>query len=142
MMWLWLRLRGMWEVIHSPETAFRRKLDGPSYLIPLGVLSLLSAGLYIVQSPIHMDWLRSQLTATGAPAAQIASSVDILRRSTQAGTLAVPLLLMLRWLAHAVLIWLTAQLFLLRLDFSRTLTVVAYAYIPILLRDATICLVL
>jgi len=41
-----------------------------------------------------------------------------------------------------LLLWLTAQLFLVHLKFSHILTVVSYSYLPVVIRDAVVCLVL
>jgi hypothetical protein len=142
MKWAWSRLKALLEVNYSPELVFGRNLDGPSYLIPLVVLSLFSVILAAIQSPIQLEWMRWQMDAAGAPASQAAAQLDLMRRSTKAGLVAVPLLYLFRWLAHALLIWLTAQLFLVQLKFSQMLTIVAYSYVPLVLRDAVICLIL
>lgn len=55
---------------------------------------------------------------------------------------AVPLLLFLKWLFFAAVLWLPAQVFLDNLVFARALSVVAYSYVPILVRDATILFIL
>ena len=140
--WIASRLRQMWEVLHSPVSAFARNPDGPGYLVPLVVLSLISMVLAVIQSPIQLEWMSAQLFAAGAAPAQVADGFDLMRRSVRAGVIVVPLLLTIRWLTHALLLWLTAQLFLISIGFSQTLTVVAYSYVPILLRDVAACLVL
>jgi len=132
----------MWDVLHSPVSAFARNPDGPGYLVPLVVLSLISMVLAAIESPIQVEWMRAQLNSAGAVPAQISSSLDLMRRSARVGLIIIPLFVAVRWLAHALLIWLTAQLFLITLGFSRTLTVIAYSHIPILLRDMAACLVL
>ncbi len=132
----------MWEVVHSPEEAFSANESGPTYLVPFVVISLLYVILSLIQAPIQIEWMRAQMIAASAPPGEVDSSIQIMRRSLGAGAIVIPLLLMVRGLAHALLIWLTAQVFLIRLGFSQTLTVVSYAYIPVLLRDATVCLIL
>jgi hypothetical protein len=130
------------EVNYSPELVFDRNLDGPSYLVPLVVLSLFSLLLSIIQAPIQLEWMGWQIDAAGTPPPQAAASLDLMRRSMRTGLIGIPLLYLLRLLAHALLIWLTAQLYLVQLKFSQMLTIVAYSYMPVVLRDGVICLVL
>ncbi len=142
MKWIWSRLKGMWLIIHSPQEALVRNQEGPSFLVPLVVLSLVYAALTMIQAPIQLEWMQRQMLSAGAPAAQAATGLEMARRSTSFALISAPALLMLRWLAHALLLWLVAQVFLVGLSFSKTLTVVAYAYVPIILRDVTICVIL
>jgi len=142
MNWIWARVKALMEVNYSPEEAFNRNLEGPSWLIPLVVLSLLSVLISVIQAPVQLEWMSSQIDAAGATPAAAAGSLNLMRRSARAGLVAIPILYLLRWLAHALLIWLTAQLFLVQLKFSRILTIVSYSYLPVAFRDAVICLIL
>ncbi len=140
--WVWSRVKALWIVLHSPGEAFACGKAGPSYLVPFVVLSSLYLLLSVIQAPIQEAWIQEQMTAAGTPPAQVAAGLDLLRRSSRFAVVSVPFLLLLRWLAHALLVWLVAQALLVGLDFSKTLTTVAYAYVPVLLRDATACLIL
>jgi len=142
MEWIRSRLRGMWLVLHSPCEALACDLRGPSYLVPFVILSLFYTLIAVIQAPIQLEWLQVQAAASGTEAARTAAGLEMARRSVRLSLILVPILLMLRWLVHAFLFWLTAQVFLVGLSFSKTLTVVAYSYIPILFRDATTCLIL
>ncbi len=142
MRWILSRLTGMWLVVHSPREAFARSDSGPAFLVPLVVLSLFYSVLSIIQAPIQVEWMQAQINAAGAPPDQAMASLELFRRSVRWALASVPLLLLLRWLAYALLLWLGAQALLIPLGFSTTVTVVAYAYVPVLLRDATSCLVL
>ncbi len=119
-----------------------KEFPGPSFLVPLGILGLAGVGISILQSPIQMEWMRFQLEAAGAPGDQLKSNLDMMGRSSLMTLLITPLLLFLRWLLLASLIWLTAAVFLHSLTYQKVLTVVAFSYLPILARDAVTCLIL
>lgn len=140
--WITSRFIALVEVIHSPESAFSRPLTGPSYLVPLVVLGLLSGLLSILQLPIHLTWAEQQMLASGAPGDQIASNLQWMKKSGQFGAFMVPLFLVLRWTLFACLLWLTVQLIANLIDFQRVLTVVAYSSVAILLREVFIYLIL
>ena len=142
MNWLTPRLLALMEVIHSPELAFARHLGGPSYLVPLCVLGVLFVALSSAQAPLHVHWMQYQMEEAGAPPDQVAQQLALIHRSHRFAPVVVPLLLLLRWAAFAFLLRLTSQLFLEELAFQRLLGIVAYSYLPILVRDATILLVL
>ncbi len=142
MKWVLQRLRLLFEVVHSPEIAFCRELTGPSFLVPLCILGLLSAGIAAIQFPLQVEWMRFQMESAGASATQAAASLELVRRSGGLSIALAPVLLFLRWLLLAYMIWLMAGLFVIMLDYSKILTIVAYSYLPILVRDAVILLVL
>ncbi len=142
MKWALQRMRLLFEVVHSPEIAFGKDLTGPSYLVPLCVLGLLSAGISAIQLPLQAEWMRFQLESAGASDAQAATSLGLVRASAELSIVLGPALLFLRWLLLASVVWLVAGLFLLMLDYSRILTIVAYSYLPMVVRDSAILLVL
>jgi len=65
-----------------------------------------------------------------------------MNKSVTVTSLLTPALLFLRWLLLALIIWLTAAVFLDALTYKKALTIVAYSYLPILARDAVTCVVL
>lgn len=140
--WIAVRTSTFVEVTHAPELAFARNLQGPSYLLPLFILGLAFVVLSQLQAPLTIQWTYHQLQAAGAPQEQVAAGVDLMRKSQHLATVLVPMLLFLRWLLFAMVLWLTSQLFLANVDFSRVLSVVAYSYIPILFRDAIVLFIL
>jgi hypothetical protein len=129
------------QVLHAPEAAYRRDLHGPSYLIPLLILGVAFTLISAAQSPYHIRWMQHQLESSGAPAEQVAGTMELLRRSDAWRAVGVPLLLLLRWVLFALLLWLAAQLVLGLLDFQHALTIVGFSYPPLLLRDSVVCLV-
>ena len=142
MRWVRQQIGFFLQVLHSPETAFVNEFSGPSFLVPLCILGLLGIGISVLQSPIQMEWIRFQLEAAGTPAGQIRSSLDMMNKSVTVTSLLTPALLFLRWLLLALMIWLTAAVFLDALTYKKALTIVAYSYLPILARDAVTCVVL
>jgi hypothetical protein len=142
MRWVRQQIGFFLQVLHSPETAFVNEFSGPIFLVPLCILGLLGIGISVLQSPIQMEWIRFQLEAAGTPAGQIRSSLDMMNKSVTVTSLLTPALLFLRWLLLALMIWLTAAVFLDALTYKKALTIVAYSYLPILARDAVTCVVL
>ncbi len=142
MKWVRQQIGLFFEVLHSPETAFLNEFPGPSFLVPLGILGLAGIGISILQSPIQMEWMRFQLEAAGAQGEQLRSSLDMMGKSSLMTLLGTPVLLFLRWLLLASMIWLTAAVFLDSLTYQKVLTVVALSYLPILARDALTCRIL
>ena len=142
MRWVRQQIGFFLQVLHSPETAFVNEFSGPSFLVPLCILGLLGIGISVLQSPIQMEWIRFQLEAAGTPAGQIRSSLDMMNKSIAVTFLLTPALLFLRWLLLALMIWLTAAVFLDALTYKKALTIVAYSYLPILARDAVTCVML
>ena len=142
MRWVRQQIGFFLQVLHSPETAFVNEFSGPSFLVPLCILGLLGIGISVLQSPIQMEWIRFQLEAAGTPAGQIRSSLDMMNKSVTVTSLLTPALLFLRWLLLALMIWLTAAVFLDALTYKKALTIVAYSYLPILARDAVTCVML
>jgi hypothetical protein len=142
--WRWIadRFAILIEAAHSPEVAFTRNLRGPSFLLPFCVLGLSFVTIAALQMPLGIQWSQHQLQAAGASREQVAAALDLARKSQQWVTFAVPLLLILKWLVFAAVLWLPAQVFLDNLAFSCVLSVVAYSYVPILVRDATILFIL
>lgn len=142
MRWVMQQIGSFLEVLHSPEKAFLNEFSGPSFLVPLCVLSLLGIGISVLQSPIQIEWMRFQLEAAGTTGEQVKSSLDMMNKSSVISLLLTPALLFLRWLLLALMIWLTAAVFLDSLTYKKVLTIVAYSYLPILARDAVTCLIL
>ncbi len=142
MRWVRHQIASFLEVLHSPETAFLNVFSGPSFLVPLCILGFLAVGISALQSPIQMEWLRFQLEAAGTAGEQLRSSLEMMHKSNIMGLLLAPVLLFLRWLLLASMLWLTAAVLLDSLTYRNVLTVVAYSYLPILARDAVVCLIL
>ncbi len=142
MKWALQRIRLLFEVIHSPEIAFGKDMTGPTYLVPLCVLGLFAAVISAIQFPLQAEWMRFQLESAGASDTQAAASLELVRRSAHLSVALAPILLFIRWLLLASIIWLVAGLFLLVLDYSRILAIVAYSYLPMVARDAVILLVI
>jgi hypothetical protein len=142
MRWFRKEIGFFFEVLHSPEIAFQHEFPGPSYLVPLCILGLMGICISALQSPVQMEWMRFQLEAVGMPAEQMRSRLEMLSRSNVMAVLLTPVLLFLRWLLLALMLWLTAAVFLDTLTYRKVLTIVAFSYLPILGRDAVSCLVL
>lgn len=140
--WLAARTSTLVEVTHAPELAFTRNLEGPSYVVPLCFLGLGFVLLAFLQAPLSLQWVQRQMQAAGSPPAQVADGIAMMSRSLGWGAAVVPLLLFIKWLLFAAILWLTSQLFLADLGFSRVLSIVAYSYPPILLRDVVILFIL
>jgi len=140
--WLVARILTLCEVIHAPEVAFARSLEGPSYLVPFCILGACFVLLAFLQAPLSLSWAQRQMEAAGSPPAQVAAGLAAMWRSMRWGAAAAPALLFLKWLLFATMLWLTSQVFLADLGFSRVLNIVAYSYPPILLRDAAILFIL
>jgi len=130
------------KMTHSPETMCRSDFVMASWLLPLALFGLLHAALSLAQAPIQIQWAETQMTATGAPPDQISAQVALMQRSSWLAVLASPLLLLLRWSAFSLILWLTAQLLLLELGYRQMHAAVAYSHLPLLARDAATCLVL
>jgi len=140
--WLAARTATFFEALHAPEAAFSRPLEGPSYLVPLALLGSAFVLLAHLQAPMSIHWAVQQMRGAGAPEGQIAAGLAAMRQSQRWAIAVVPVLLFGKWLLFAGILWLTAQLFLAAAGFSRTLSVVAFSYAPILFRDAVIFLIL
>jgi len=142
MSWLRSRMMAFFQVLPAPEAAFARDLRGPSFLIPLLILSLAFTLLSVAQSPIHLQWARHQMESTGTSPEQVSAALDLLRRSSAWSFVGVPLFLLAHWMLYALLLWLAAQALLDLLEFQQALTIVAFSYLPILFRDGVVSLVL
>jgi hypothetical protein len=142
MRWFWKEIGFFFEVLHSPEIAFQREFPRPSYLVPLCVLGIMGICISVLQSPVQMEWMRLQLEAVGMPADQVRARLEMLSRSNVMAALLTPVLLFLRWLLLASMLWLTAAVFLDTLTYRKVLSIVAFSYLPILGRDAVSCMVL
>lgn len=140
----WLRIRTLTflEVVVAPESAFNRDLGGHSYMLPLGILSLSFVLLSWLQAPLAIRWAHLQMQAANASPDQISASLAVMWRVQRWSLAAVPLLLLVKWLLCAAMIWLVAQLCLASLTYARGLGIVAYCYLPVFLRDATILFIL
>ncbi len=142
MNWIFTRTRAFLQMLYAPDAAYKHDLRGPSCLIPLLILGVAFTLISAAQSPYHGRWMQHQLESAGAPPEQITATMDLLRRSDAWRAAGVPLYLLLRWALFALLLWLAGQLILGQPDFQHALTIVAFSYLPILLRDSIICLVL
>lgn len=141
MKWFASRLVTLIHVLHSPESAFRENLSGPTYLVPFLVLGFSFIVISFLQVPFNLQWMEYQMSASGASADQITSSLELVRKSSRLGVLLVPLLLISKWSFFALVLWLTSQLILREIQYQKVLTVVAYSYSALLLRDAFIYLI-
>jgi hypothetical protein len=135
--WAVARTSTLLQVIGAPESAFARRLDGPSYLLALIIFGSLFAFLSLLQAPLSIQWLQHQMSAAGAPKEQVAASVDMMLKAHRWAVALVPVLLLLKWLFVATGLWLMSRLFLAKVDFSCLLSIVAYSYSPMLLREMT-----
>ncbi len=142
MRWVRRQVSFFLKAVHSPEIAFQHEFSGPSYLVPLCILGLAGICISALQSPVQIEWMRFQLEAAGMPAEQVRSSLEMMHKSNVMALLLTPLLLFLRWLLMALMLWLTAAVFLDTLTYRKLLTIVAFSYLPMLARDAVSCLVL
>lgn len=142
MKWFRQQVGSFFQVLHSPETAFLNEFSGSSFLVPLCILGFLGIGISILQSPAQVEWMRFQLEVAGAPAGQMESTLQMMRKSSLMSQLVTPVLLFVRWLVLALMLWLTAAVFLDSLTYQKALTIVAFSYLPILARDAIACLIL
>jgi hypothetical protein len=140
--WICARLTLLGRVVHSPVKAFRDDLSGPSYLVPLVTLSILSIIIAIMQSPVQVDWMRYQLESQGMQPDEIASSVNLAGRTSNILAAISPLLLLIRFLLIAAVLWMWALPAADQFGFQQLLNIVAYSYLPLLLRDSTSCLIL
>ena len=140
--WLRIRTSAFFEVVVAPESAFNRDLGGHSYVLPLSILGLSFALISWLQAPLAIQWARLQMQAANASPDQISASLAVMWRVQRWSLAAVPLLLLVKWLLCAAMLWLVAQLCLVSLAFARGLGIVAYSYLPVFLRDATILFIL
>lgn len=130
------------EVVVAPESAFKRDLGGCGYLLPLCVLGLAFAVISWLQAPLAIQWARLQMQAANASPDQVSASLAVMARVQRWSLAAVPLLLFAKWILSASMVWLAAQLCLVGMTFARGLGVVAYSYLPVFLRDATVLFIL
>ncbi len=142
MSWIVSRIGALAQTLWAPERAFAHDMRGPSFLVPLLLLGALFSLISFAQSPYQIHWSRHQMEAAGLPADQVSAGVELMRRSNRWVPIVVPLLLLLRWLIQALLLWLAAQFVLGLLRFYQALTIVAFSYLPVLFRDAVACLVI
>lgn len=140
--WLSIRTSTFFEIVVAPESAFNRDLGGHSYLLPLSILGLSFVLISWLQAPLAIQWARLQMQAASASPDQISASLAVMWRVQRWSLAAVPLLLFVKWLLCAAMLWLVAQLCLASLTFARGLGIVAYSYLPVFLRDATMLFIL
>lgn len=140
--WITSRLRILFEVFHSPEIAFSRNLAGPSYLVPFVLFGICSVFIATFQLGINLEWAENQMLAAGASNDQIVSNLRWLRDFGRYGLLIVPVLLMVKWTLMSALLWVTAQLVLKDVDYSKILTVVAYSNMAIVARDLVVYIII
>ena len=132
----------MVEVAVAPESAFKRDLGGHSYVLPLCILGLAFALISWLQAPLAIQWARLQMQAAHASPDQISASLSVMGRVQRWSLVAVPVVLFAKWVLSASMVWLVAQLCLVSVTFARGLGIVAYSYLPVLLRDATVLFIL
>ena len=137
-----IRTATLFEAVVAPESAFKRDLSGHSYLLPLCVLGLAFALISWLQAPLAMQWTRLQMQAANASPDQVSASLAVMESVQRWSLAAVPLLLFVKWVLSAAMVWLVAQLCLVSMTFSRGLGIVAYSYLPVFLRDATMLFIL
>jgi hypothetical protein len=142
MKWFLCRLAALVEVMHSPGSAFSRGLGGSSWLVPFFLFGILFTFLSVIQAPMQFGWAESRMTAAGAPPERAAETVERMREANAAGFAVVPVLLLVRWAAVAMMIWMAAQLWFGKMTGGEAMGVVAFSYTPVLLRDAAACMVL
>jgi len=140
--WLRTGTATFFEVAVDPESAFRRDLGGHSYMLPLCVLGLVFALMAWLQAPLAIQWTRLQMQAANASPDQVSASLAVMMRVQRWALAAVPALLFAKWVLSAAMVWLAAQLCLVNLTFARGLGVVAYSYLPVCFRDATVLFIL
>ncbi|MGA2262091.1 MAG: YIP1 family protein [Acidobacteriota bacterium] len=140
--WAVARTSTLLQVVCAPESAFTGRLDGPSYLLPLVILGLSFALLSLLQAPLSIQWAQHQMSAAGAPKEQVAASMDMMLKAHRWAVAFVPPLLLLKWLFVATGLWLMSRLFLANVGFSRLLSIVAYSYFPMLLRETALLSIL
>jgi hypothetical protein len=140
--WLSARLGLLWKIIHSPESAFQANFAGPSYLVPLIVLGFVSVIITIMQTPVQADWMRYQLESQGMRSDDIASSLRLAGQTSYFVAAVSPLLLLLRFLLIAGVLWMWALPAADLFAFPKLLNIVAYSYLPLLMRDSTSCFIL
>lgn len=142
MRWIWQRLVCLVEASHSPERAFDHRVSGASWTVPFMVFAFMFLAISRIQAPMQFEWAEARLEAAGAPAERAAESVERMRSANLLGIVIVPLLLLVRWITFALLIWLVAGLWSAPLELDAAIGVVAFSYTPILVRDAAACTVL
>jgi hypothetical protein len=140
--WVASRTLAYLKAFYAPEATFVRDLRGPSYLIPFCILAVVLVGLTSLQAPYHLHWTEYRLESAGADGANMAASLEMMRRSRGLYAAFVPMILLLRWLCLASVLWLAASLFVLELSFSTAANIIAYSYTPIVFRDGIIYLIL
>ncbi len=139
MRWIWQRLVCLVEASHSPERAFDHRVSGASWTVPFIVFAFMFLAISRIQAPMQFEWAEARLEAAGAPAERAAESVERMRSANLLGIVIVPLLLLVRWITFALLIWLVAGLWSAPLELDAAIGVVAFSYTPILVRDAAAC---
>jgi hypothetical protein len=142
MRWFAARMITFGKVIHSPECAFEGDLGGPSYLIPFIILGFVSIIISVLQMPVQIDWMQFHMESQGMQPEHIAASLRLVRQSSRFTTVIAPLLLFLRLMLIAAVLWMFALPGVDLLNFRQALNIVAYSYAPVLMRDTATCLVL
>jgi len=140
--WICARLALLGRAIHSPENAFYGDFSGPSYLIPLITLGFFSLIISLMQAPVQMDWMQYQLESQSMQPQDIAASLRLLGQTGRFMAAISPLLLLVRFLLIATVLWMWALPAADLLGFPQALNIVAYSYFPLLVRDSASCLIL
>jgi len=140
--WFLARLALLGRVIHSPENAFQGNLSGPSYLVPWITLGFFAIIISVMQAPAQMEWMQYHLETQGLQPEEITSSLHLLDQTSSFTAVVTPLLLFLRFLLIAAVIWMWALPAADLLGFEQMLNIVAYSYVPLLMRDSISCLIL
>jgi hypothetical protein len=140
--WFIARLALLGRAVHSPESVFEGDLGGPSYLAPLILLGFFSIIISVMQTPVRIDWMQYQLESQGMQSEDIASSLRLVSQTSGLVAAISPLLLLLRFLLIAAVLWVWALPAADLLGFQQLLNIVAYSYMPFLVRDLASCFVL
>jgi hypothetical protein len=140
--WLYERFVLFIKVVGSPEKAFHEDLRGPSYLVPLVTLALFSIIISSIQAPVHADWIQYELESQGMKSENVAASLDLVGQTGRVMAAVSPLLLLVRFLLVAAVLWMWALPAEDTPGFQQLLNIVAYSYLPITMRNLTSGLIL
>jgi hypothetical protein len=140
--WFSARLALFGKIIHSPENAFGCDLGGASYLVPLIILGFFSIIISLMQTSVQVDWMQYKLESQGMQPEDIAASLRLVLRTSRFVAFISPLLLFLRFLLIAAVLWVWALPAEDMFGFQKLLNIVAYSYLPLLMRNLTSCFIL
>jgi hypothetical protein len=106
------------------------------------ILGTIAVAVALVEGPVHLQWTASQMRAAGLDADHVRDGLAVMTWTGTAAVVLVPALLILRWVLFALPMWLAAEVILGPLDFQKGVSLVAFAYVPLCLRDVVTCAVL